>query len=221
MPLRLAAEELVLTEPRTVVLAEQTFVLTEFQHRLWQKLNARTRLAVGAPTSAGKSFVLGNFLVSRLAEGEQRSLVYIVPTRALIAQVSDDLVRRIGPLPADRVKTEVVTVPIEADGPLPRFAVYVMTQERVQMMLANHPEFRAEIVVVDEAHSISEGSRGNPSSLGGRGASCSQPIKPAAVRKPRRPEPRHIRPGLRARRRRALAQLRADRGPELPAGPGH
>lgn len=160
MPLRLAAEELVLTEPRTVILGEQAFVLTEFQHRFWQRLNARARLAVGAPTSAGKSFVLGNFLVSRLTEGEERSLVYIVPTRALIAQVSDDLVRRIGPKAADRVKAEVVTVPIEADRPLPRIAVYVMTQERVQMMLANHPRFQAEIVVVDEAHSISEGSRG-------------------------------------------------------------
>lgn len=160
LPLRLAAEELVLTEPRTVVLGEQAFVLTDFQHRFWQKLNARTRLAVGAPTSAGKSFVLGNFLVSRLTGGEEHSLVYIVPTRALIAQVSYDLVRRIGRPPADREMAEIVTVPIQADRPLPRIAAYVMTQERVQMMLANHPGFRAEIVVVDEAHSISEGSRG-------------------------------------------------------------
>ena len=160
MPLRLAAEELVLTEPRTVVIGEQAFVLTDFQHRFWQKLNARTRLAVSAPTSAGKSFVLGNFLASRLTEGEEHSLVYIVPTRALIAQVSDDLVRRIGRPPADRVMPEVVTVPIQAGRPLPRIAGYVMTQERVQMMLVNHPGFRAEIVVVDEAHSISEGSRG-------------------------------------------------------------
>ncbi len=160
MPLRLAAEELVLTEPRTVVLGEQTFVLTEFQHRFWQKLNAKTRLAVSAPTSAGKSFVLSNFLVSQLTKGEEHSLVYIVPTRALIAQVSDDLVRRIGHSPVDGVKAEVVTVPIQAGRPLPRSAAYVMTQERVQMMLANHPRFRAEIVVVDEGHSISEGSRG-------------------------------------------------------------
>lgn len=160
MPLRLAAEELVLTEPRTVILGEQTFVLTDFQHNFWRKLNAKARLAVSAPTSAGKSFVLSNFLVLQLTEGEERSLVYIVPTRALIAQVSEDLIRRISRLTVDSVKKEVVTVPIQADRPLPRSAAYVMTQERVQMMLANHPQFRAEIVVVDEAHSISDGSRG-------------------------------------------------------------
>jgi len=160
MPLRLAAEELVLTEPRTVVLGEQTFVLTDFQHRFWEKLNAKARLAVSAPTSAGKSFVLSNFLVSQLTAGEEGNLVYIVPTRALIAQVSGDLVRRISRSPADGAKAEVVTVPIQADRALPRSAAYVMTQERVQMMLANHPLFRSEIVVVDEAHSISEGSRG-------------------------------------------------------------
>jgi len=160
MPLRLAAEELVVTEPRTVVLGERSFILTDFQHRFWQKLNARTRLAVGAPTSAGKSFVLSNYLVSRLNEAEECSLVYIVPTRALIAQVSDDLIRQMSRPSAGRKMAEVVTVPIQADRPLPGIAAYVMTQERVQMMLANHPKFQAEIIVVDEAHSISEGARG-------------------------------------------------------------
>ena len=38
-------------------------------------------------------------------------------------------------------------------------AFYVITQERVQLTLANHPAFSASIVVVDEAQSISDGAR--------------------------------------------------------------
>src|SRR3546814_3580465 len=35
-----------------------------------------------------------------------------------------------------------------------------MTQERLQMMLNGHPGFSADVVIVDEAHSISDGARG-------------------------------------------------------------
>ena len=38
--------------------------------------------------------------------------------------------------------------------------VYVMTQERVQLSLHAHPDLRPDVIIVDEAHSISEGARG-------------------------------------------------------------
>lgn len=160
LPMRLMTEELAKTEERTVTLNDKPVILTDFQHRLWTKLVARQRLAVAAPTSAGKSFVLQSFLATRLNESESCTVAYIVPTRALISQVSRDLRRLLGTQSSDGNTVDVVTVPIESDTSLPRRAVYVMTQERLQLMLAQHPAFRTDVIIIDEAHAIAEGSRG-------------------------------------------------------------
>jgi len=158
--MRLMTEELSRTESRTVTLNDQSVILTDFQHRLWTKLVARQRLAVAAPTSAGKSFVLQNFLAKKLDEGERCTVAYIVPTRALISQVSRDLRRLLAARSQDGRTIDVVTVPVESEMILPSRAVYVMTQERLQLMLAQHPAFCTDIIIVDEAHTIAEGSRG-------------------------------------------------------------
>ncbi|MFX7918510.1 hypothetical protein ABTK44_20065, partial [Acinetobacter baumannii] len=50
--------------------------------------------------------------------------------------------------------------PIDADTTLAERAIYVMTQERVQLALGSHPDFSASVIIVDEAHSIADGSRG-------------------------------------------------------------
>lgn len=160
LPMRLMTEELTRTEDRTVVLNENPVILTDFQHRLWTQLIARQRLAVAAPTSAGKSFILQSFLAKKLEESETCTIAYIVPTRALISQVSRDLRRLLAVRYNDGQSIDVVTVPVESGISLPRRAVYVMTQERLQLMLAQHPAFRTDIIIVDEAHSIAEGSRG-------------------------------------------------------------
>ncbi|MBV7522624.1 DEAD/DEAH box helicase [Ensifer sp. ENS12] len=158
LPLSLAAEELVSTDGRTVVLNHQRLHLTNFQHDLWKNLVDKRRVALAAPTSAGKSFVLQNYLASLFNENPNGSVVYIVPTRALIAQVSEDLRGSLAAIDGER--PEIVTVPIDAETPLPARALYIMTQERVQLGLIAHPDFRADTVVVDEAHSIADGARG-------------------------------------------------------------
>jgi len=159
LPFSLVTEELEKTASRAVMVNEEQLVFTNFQYDLWSKLAAKERVALSAPTSAGKSFVLQNYLVSVFSENKPLSIVYIVPTRALITQVALDLglfFREAGA----KVAPEIVTVPPDADTPLPKQGIYVMTQERVQLTLANHPEFSAAIVVVDEAQSISDGARG-------------------------------------------------------------
>ncbi|MBD9597658.1 DEAD/DEAH box helicase [Ensifer sp. ENS05] len=158
LPLSLATEELVTAEGRTVVLSDQRLHLTNFQHDLWINLVGKRRVALAAPTSAGKSFVLQNYLASIFNDNPTASVVYIVPTRALIAQVSEDLRGSLAAIEGDR--PEIVTVPIDPETPLPACALYVMTQERVQLALTAHPDFRADTVVVDEAHSIADGARG-------------------------------------------------------------
>jgi hypothetical protein len=157
LPLDLAIEEMALSDRRRVLLRDRPALLTSFQHDLWSKLGEGSSVAVAAPTSAGKSFILQGHLARVFEEAGERTVVYLVPTRALIAQVARDLAdlffgTEAGP--------EIVTVPLDADQPLPKRAIFVMTQERTQLMLAAHPDMSAGIIIVDEAHSIADKGRG-------------------------------------------------------------
>ncbi|MBN9545441.1 MAG: DEAD/DEAH box helicase [Alphaproteobacteria bacterium] len=158
LPWHLAAEEISDAERRTVNVRGTETKLTNFQNNLWQSLNDGTTVAVSAPTSAGKSFVLQAFLTSDKGALSGRTIVYIVPTRALITQVASDITARLPRLKKDRPR--VITIPLEADEELPEHSIYVMTQERAQLMLTSHPQFSADIIIVDEAHAVGEGARG-------------------------------------------------------------
>jgi len=157
LPLDLVIEELTLSDERRVLLRERPVLLTRFQHELWSKLGEGRSLAVGAPTSAGKSFVLKGHLARIFDAGDDHTVVYLVPTRALIAQVSRDL----ADIFAGMVDApEITTVPPDADQRLPRRSIHVMTQERVHFMLMAHPDMSADVIIVDEAHSIADRDRG-------------------------------------------------------------
>lgn len=158
LPLVLATEEIASADHRKISVNRQMIHLTDFQHHLWTSLVERKRVALAAPTSAGKSFVLQNYLSSLFATNGPQSVVYIVPTRALIGQVAEDLTAQLRGFAG--VVPDIVTIPIDAETALPSRTIYVMTQERVQLSLAAHPDFNPHVVVVDEAHSIADGARG-------------------------------------------------------------
>ncbi|WP_454020423.1 DEAD/DEAH box helicase [Azospirillum sp. Marseille-Q6669] len=160
LPASLITEEFVVSDRRTVSHRGQPTVLTDYQFKLWRRLVSGKRVAVSAPTSAGKSFVLKSFIAKRLEEPDPLTVVYIVPTRALIAQVSADIRKVLNDDRGVSAEVDVITVPIDSKQFLPGRAVYVLTQERLRMMLSAHPTFFAQLIVVDEAHSIGEGARG-------------------------------------------------------------
>lgn len=158
LPLALAAEEIASADEHAITVNGRNFYLTDFQRRLWSELTNKRRIALAAPTSAGKSFILQSFLSSAFEGLGSLAIVYIVPTRALIAQVADDLLKQFSEFSGDA--PDVITVPLDVDAQLSPRAIYVMTQERVQIALNSHSGFMADLVVVDEAHSIADGSRG-------------------------------------------------------------
>lgn len=158
LPFALVAEEIAAAEAHEVTINGQTVLLTDFQQRLWLNLMESRRIALAAPTSAGKSFVLQGYLSALFDAERPRSVVYVVPTRALIAQVADDLTAQFQG--TKQAVPDIVTVPVDADTPLAARAIYVMTQERVQLALGAHSDFSADVIIIDEAHSIADGSRG-------------------------------------------------------------
>lgn len=129
--------------------------LTDYQRLLWQDLSENRSVIASAPTSAGKSFVFQQHLLQTIGDGRTRAAAFIVPTRALIGQVAASLTPMLRRL---AVPSRLMTVPVEAsnDGVA---TIYVMTQERIQVLLAD-PGFEVDVAVIDEAHLVGDGHRG-------------------------------------------------------------
>lgn len=161
LPPVLAAEALTHEAENTVEflgLGQRT--LTDFQLRLVESLRTGLPVSVSAPTSAGKSYVLTLEIVSAMAGGAVKVVVYIVPTRALIRQVMHDLLDRLRDAGLSDVAVLSAPAPVEEDQ-VSKGVVYVLTQERLLSLLYS-PEGRVPIdrVYVDEAQEIGDEDRG-------------------------------------------------------------
>ncbi len=143
-------------EENTVRIAEKkSLILTDFQHHLWLALEKFQVVAVNAPTSAGKSFALQNFLAALFAQGRLKRAVYLVPTRALISQVQNDLSRLI----RHDLELNIQITEVPQDSNPEETIIFVLTQERLQILLDQSDQM-IDFLIVDEAQGISESSRG-------------------------------------------------------------
>jgi hypothetical protein len=158
LPFSIAVGEELRQERNTVFVAGVPLLLSDFQRSLWSSLVSGRNVAISAPTSAGKSFLIQAYLKYLVSEEKASCICYLVPTRALISQVSEAIVAwRQQP---NSIYVDVITVPMTADIQLPERAIFVLTQERLLATMSAHPTFRPQVVVCDEAQSIAEGSRG-------------------------------------------------------------
>jgi hypothetical protein len=125
-----------------------------FQREFWNAALAYPWLSVSAPTSAGKSYVVKRWFEERIADAEQFRGVYLVPTRALIEEVSRDLRSHFG-----RV-VGVFALPWEAEINTGAKEIYVLTQERLHLLQQRFPQLETDVVFVDEAQKFGDGTRG-------------------------------------------------------------
>lgn len=161
-PKLLALESLVREYENTVTLNESSeYVLTDFQIKLFNTLKTRQPVSVSAPTSAGKSFVLSIDIVRRLlSRSGPTSIVYLVPTRALIRQVMGDVLKQLRHAGLEDVT--VLSAPVLIEEPqLNKGVVYVLTQERLMSLLYS-PDGEPFIttLLVDEAQELGDDERG-------------------------------------------------------------
>lgn len=132
--------------------------VSRFQRAMWTALNTVQWISASAPTSAGKSRIIRMWfqdVLDRAArEGHAVRLAVIVPSRALVDEVSADLR---DDLPFG---VQVTTLPWDARAGQAPAEVFVMTQERMHLLQQRFPELVFEVLFVDEAHKLADGSRG-------------------------------------------------------------
>ncbi len=134
--------------------------LTDFQVGMLEAFSESPAVSVSAPTSAGKSFILSLEVIRNLTQQSQASVVYLVPTRALIRQVILTLRRDLKKSQLGNVPLRSVPTPITRDA-APSGVVYVLTQERLLSLLhSDEADVWITTLIVDEAQGIGDGARG-------------------------------------------------------------
>jgi hypothetical protein len=126
----------------------------QFQRDFWTAASSADWVSVSAPTSAGKSYIVKRWFEEQLSSQEEFRGIYLVPTRALIDEVSQSLMESFGS------KVPVFTIPWDEEINKQPQEVYVFTQERLHFLQQRLPEFEATMLFVDEAQKFADGERG-------------------------------------------------------------
>ena len=128
------------------------FLLTTFQKRIWDSMNANKVVGISAPTSAGKSFVILLNLTKKLLD-DHIDIIYIIPTLSLLTQVTEDfnkMLKLIG------VENYLITNSYSEYGNQDISHIYIMTQEKALSAFSSEQNaFDNRIVLVaDEIQNI-------------------------------------------------------------------
>ncbi len=130
---------------------KSSYLLTDFQMKIWKSLESEKHICISAPTSAGKSFVILLSLIKKIISNNL-DIVYIVPTISLVNQVTEDFRKMVNKYNISNCNiTSVYNVhSIEEKN------IYVLTQEKaIAAFSDNNSAFdRATVVIADEIQNI-------------------------------------------------------------------
>lgn len=132
--------------------------INRFQNDVMDGFKQSNNLSISAPTSVGKSFILLQIIKLQVEQYINNTIVYVVPTRSLIQQVQEDIQEML--LEYKISKTYVTAVPVIPKDTKGLNIVFVLTQERLQWLLADNNLFIPNITFIDEAQKIGDGTRG-------------------------------------------------------------
>lgn len=120
-----------------------------------------TSLSYSGPTSMGKSFVMRMFIKEQITNGSTDNFVIVVPTKALINEVSSRIITDLNSHLAERdyrVATSAGSLSLQQEHNF----VLVLTPERLLYLLLDKPSFRINYLFIDEAHKISSKDSRSP-----------------------------------------------------------
>jgi len=131
LPFSIKLQNYKLLFENSILLNENAVLLNRFQKEVYSCYETNDAISISAPTSVGKSYILCNIIIEELSKSN-KNIVYLVPTRALISQVENDLREFISTY--DLLKVNISTVP--QNGDLSDASnILVFTQERLHWFL--------------------------------------------------------------------------------------
>ena len=129
-----------------------TFMLADFQKRIWEAMDKEQVIGISAPTSAGKSFVILLKIIERISKGEL-DIVYIIPTLSLLNQVTQDFNNMLKKLNIKNYRISNTFIPDKKEN---LNNIYVLTQEKALSAFANEDRAFSNplILIADEIQNI-------------------------------------------------------------------
>lgn len=156
-----AFSDLYQKEVYTRTFAGKKIELNNFQLLINDKFDKVKNFSISAPTSIGKSFLMRKVVIKTVLNISFGKVIYLVPTRALINEVISDFQSDISELKLEEeifisCSSEINEEMIYKKG------IFILTQERVNQLCCNcnQVDIKVDLLVVDEAQQIGEGSRG-------------------------------------------------------------
>jgi superfamily II DNA/RNA helicase len=140
----------------SILIEEKVISLNRFQKKVFDSSHKNNSISISAPTSSGKSYILYQLLLEEL-KYQGKTIIYIVPTRALISQVENDL--RFILKENNITRVNLTTIPIKAEQNDDN-NLFVFTQERLHWYLIQSGVNKIDLLLVDEAHKIDNSNRG-------------------------------------------------------------
>lgn len=137
--------------------------LTDFQSKVLITLQKKLSLSFSAPTSAGKSFIVHQYIAEQLKNSTTYCIVYVAPTRSLIKEVHDALKQNLQSFGINAKDVLIFNSVSRMNASRIITAnkkILVMTQERLQQMVSSQEKINVNLLVVDEAQKVGEGDRG-------------------------------------------------------------
>ncbi len=135
---------------------EDIKLLNRFQSDVYSAFESHSTVSISAPTSAGKSFIMLEMIKRYLDDGNTDSIAYIVPTRALIQQVYNDITKLI----KSENYCDVIISAIPVLEEVKNRHIFIFTQERMLWFINQYPKEVFGFVLVDEAQKIGDDNRG-------------------------------------------------------------
>lgn len=109
-----------------------------------------------APTSMGKSFLMKMFIEEKVKSFARLNFVYLVPTKALISEVTYDLCSRLGNYLKEKNYRVVNHFDSIGAEDISTNFIYVMTPERFEYLLLDNFSRKIDYLFIDEAQNISK-----------------------------------------------------------------
>ena len=123
------------------------------QKSIYDRLSS-DHLSYSGPTSMGKSFIMRMFIKKQVMDDAQLNFALIVPTKALINEVSHKITADLQGLIATK-NYKIVTSPGSLFLKSPYNFIFVLTPERLLYLMISHPQIGLDYLFIDEAHKIS------------------------------------------------------------------
>jgi hypothetical protein len=124
----------------------------------------RDAWSLAAPTGTGKTFLARLLVLDTIDRQPSAKVLYIVPSKALVYQVSRDLSQSLEgkDVIVKAVTPQLVALDAEEDTAIRDASVLVLTPEKADLLLRIGARFlpQVSLVIVDEAHHIEDGTRG-------------------------------------------------------------